>query len=55
MIKEPLMHKLFGFIDRNVETSDFIDTGHPNMMSLPMLHIKDSSKYDTQSEEYKYF
>lgn len=54
MIKEPLMHRLFGFIDRNVETSDFVNTSHLGMMNLPMPHIKDPSKYDSESEDYKY-
>lgn len=54
MKKEPLMHKLFGFIDRNVDASDFINTSHLGMMNSPMPHIKDSSKYDTKADEYKY-
>lgn len=51
--KEPLIHKLFGFIDRNVEVSDFVDTGHLGMMNFPIPHIKDLSKYHTDSEDYK--
>jgi hypothetical protein len=53
MKKEPLIHKLFGFIDRNVEVSDFVNTGHLGMMNLPIPHMKDPSIYNTQSEEYK--
>jgi hypothetical protein len=54
MRKEPIMHKLFGFIDRDVHASDFINTGHLGMMNLPLNHAKDPSKYNSQSEDYKY-
>ncbi|MFL0248175.1 hypothetical protein [Candidatus Clostridium stratigraminis] len=54
MRKEPIMHKLFGFIDRDVHASDFIDTRHLNMMNLPLNHLKDSSKYNSHGEDYKY-
>jgi|GEM_PF-5628814 len=54
MRKEPLLHKLFGFIDRDAQISDFIDTGHLGMINLPLPHTKDSSKYNSEDEDYKY-